>query len=152
MSNLKIEIKNHIKNVGALPSRVEGYLQDRLSFPNPKWIENDKYGYWQGNTPEELSFFHRGAAGYQIPRGFINKLFQVLDYNRIPYQVIDRTRILPEVEFNFKGTLRPYQNEAIEAILGQRFGVLEAPPGAGENHHGVKYNRQTNATIPNFDP
>ncbi|MBI5603123.1 MAG: DEAD/DEAH box helicase [Deltaproteobacteria bacterium] len=137
MEKLQIKISNHVKIVGALPSRAEGDLRDRLTFPNPKWIENDKYGYWQGETPETLSFFQCGGAGYLIPRGFTNQLFQILDYYRLPYQVIDRTRILPEVEFNFKGTIRPYQDEAIEAIVGRRFGVLEAPPGAGKTIIGL---------------
>lgn len=132
MEKLQIEIKNQIKIVGSLPSRAEEYLRGRLTFPNPKWVENEKYGYWQGDTPETLSFFKREAAGYLIPRGFITQLFQILDYHRLPYQVEDKTRILPEVEFNFKGIVRPYQDEAIEAILGRRFGVLEAPPGAGK--------------------
>lgn len=132
MIKVKIELSNHIKFVGALPSKVENYLWDRLTFPNPKFVENDRYGYWNGSTPEELSFFHRTEDGYLIPRGFVGQLLQILDYHRIPYHVIDLTRLLPGVEFDFKGTLRPYQDEAVKAIIGRKFGVLEAPPGSGK--------------------
>ncbi|MBI4765092.1 MAG: DEAD/DEAH box helicase [Deltaproteobacteria bacterium] len=132
MAIIKIEIRSQIKIVGGLPSRAEEYFMGRLTFPNPKWVENEKYGYWQGQTPETLSFFQRGGEGYLIPRGFISQLFQILDYHRIIYQVEDRTRLLPEVNYNFMGNLRPYQEEAVKAVLGRRFGVLEAPPGAGK--------------------
>lgn len=127
-----VKISNQIEIIGTLPSRVEDCLRSRLILPNPKWIENEKYGYWQGETPETLSFFQRAGDSYRIPRGFIGQLLQILDYNQIPFRVIDRTRLLYEVKFDFKGELRPYQDEAVKAVLGRRFGLLEAPPGSGK--------------------
>ncbi len=132
MNKVKIELSNQIKIVGSIPSRAESYLRGRLTFPNPKWVENEKYGYWQGSTPETLSFFQRVDAGFLIPRGFISQLFPILDYHRISYEVIDRTRLLPGVQFDFTGSLRDYQQEAKENVLSRRFGLLEAPPGAGK--------------------
>lgn len=132
MGKIQIQISNQTTISGSLPNRTESYLRDQLTFPNPKWVENDRYGYWNGQTPEELSFFHRTQDGYLVPRGFIGQLIQILDFNRLPYQVFDKTRVLPKVNFDFKGTLRPYQNEAVKAVLGRRFGLLEAPPGSGK--------------------
>lgn len=129
---LNVSIQNQVELTGAIPPRTVDYLWGALTFSNPKFQENERYGYWNGQTPEELSFFHRTQDGYLVPRGFIGQLLEILDYHRLPYHVVDRTRVLPGVQFDFKGTLRPYQKEAIEAVLGRKFGLLEAPPGAGK--------------------
>jgi superfamily II DNA or RNA helicase len=129
---LTIQIKSNIQIIGTLPDQVEAYLRDRLTFPNPKYLENEKFNYWQGGTPEKLSYFHRTVDGYLLPRGFAAQLIKTFDYYHIPYKVVDLTRLLPPMDFSFQGDLRPYQCEAVKAILGRKFGVLEAPPGAGK--------------------
>jgi len=111
---------------------VEVYLRDRLTFPNPKYLENEKFNYWQGDTPAKLSYYHRTVDGCLLPRGFASQLIKTLDHYRLKCRVEDLTRLLPEVDFSFRGDLRPYQEEAVKAILGRKFGVLEAPPGAGK--------------------
>ena len=129
---LTVQISNQIQIIGILPGQVEAYLRERLTFPNPKYLENEKFNYWQGETPDKLSYYHRTIDGYLLPRGFASQLIKTLDYYRVKYQVEDQTRLLPEVDFSFRGDLRPYQGEAVKAILTRKYGVLEAPPGAGK--------------------
>lgn len=129
---LTIKISNQIQAIGNLPVTVETYLRGRLTFDNPKYQENEKFGYWQGDTPEKLSYFHRTLDGYRMPRGFAAQLLKTLRFHQVRHQVEDLTRIVPEVDFRFQGTPRPYQAEAVSAILGRRAGILEAPPGAGK--------------------
>jgi superfamily II DNA or RNA helicase len=129
---LTVQISNQILITGHLPVEVETYLRGRLTFDNPKYQENEKFGYWQGYTPEKLTFFHPIRDGYLLPRGFAAQLVKTLRQRRVPFRVEDRTRIHPEVEFSFQAALRPYQQEALEAILKRRSGVLESPPGSGK--------------------
>jgi superfamily II DNA or RNA helicase len=50
----------------------------------------------------------------------------------LPYQVIDKRRALPEVDFNFAGILKGYQDEAVKEVLSRDFNVLQAPTGSGK--------------------
>ena len=127
----------HIK--GQLPFEVWHHLKKRLTFTNPTWIENEKYGYWQGNTPRTLSFIRRSHKGLMtfIPRGFTGQLIASLSYYKLEYTLEDRTRRLPDVPFTFTGALHPFQQEAVDNLLKKRFGVLDAPTGSGKTVMGL---------------
>jgi superfamily II DNA or RNA helicase len=46
--------------------------------------------------------------------------------------IIDRRRLLPEIDFRFIGALRPYQQEAVAIAAKKSFGVIEAGTGSGK--------------------
>jgi superfamily II DNA or RNA helicase len=48
------------------------------------------------------------------------------------FQIEDRRRVLPEVDFQFRGQLRIFQQEAVKPILCRDMGTLAAPPGSGK--------------------
>jgi superfamily II DNA or RNA helicase len=104
----------------------------RLTFPNPTWLENDKRGFWNGATPRELCFARWDGNALVIPRGFTEQAKALLGRAGISVTLGDRRRVLPEADFTFTGTLRDYQQEAIDAMLKRGFGVLEAPTGSGK--------------------
>ena len=132
MTSIQIDISTHTLIRGSLPSRVDKYLADRLTFVNPQWEENEKYGYWQGDTPEYLSYLTETSEGLLVPRGVTHRLLKILDFNHVEYAVNDHTRALKEVFFKFKGQLYPYQKNAVTAAAKRRYGVLELPTGAGK--------------------
>jgi len=47
---MKYTITNKIMINGA-PEKFKAAVKERLTFVNPKWIENDKRGYRNGETP-----------------------------------------------------------------------------------------------------
>jgi superfamily II DNA or RNA helicase len=63
-----------------------------------------------------------------MPRGFIRQFIDIVG----DVEIDDRTRVLPEVEFNFQGTLDTFEENAIQDIMPRRFGILNAPPGSGK--------------------
>jgi len=130
-------MNNHITINGDLPFEVEDCLHQRLTFTNPAYVEKFERGYWTGDTPRELSFFDRTDEGLVIPRGFISQLLSILNRYGLDYSVDDKTRSLPEVPFKFRGQLYPFQEEAVEAVLKNRFGVLNAPTGSGKTIMGL---------------
>jgi superfamily II DNA or RNA helicase len=50
----------------------------------------------------------------------------------IDYQLDDRRRCLPPVDFDFRGELRAFQEAAVEQMLARDFGTLSAPTGSGK--------------------
>lgn len=107
-------------------------LRERLSFPNPQWLENEKAGRWNGRTPKTLWFAEWNGAEQVIPRGYTAQAMSYIRSRGVEVRIDDRRRALPPVEMNFSGVLRPYQEDALEAILKRDFGVLQAPTGSGK--------------------
>ncbi|MBW1926327.1 MAG: DEAD/DEAH box helicase family protein [Deltaproteobacteria bacterium] len=103
-----------------------------MTFANPKWLENNKRGYWNGRTPKLLKYYERTANGLLIPRGFIQQLIGIARAQGIRYRLEDRRRILPEADFSFRGELKPFQKTAVEDVLAHDFGTLSAPTGSGK--------------------
>ncbi len=68
----------------------------------------------------------------KVPRGSHKKMLRYLENHNIDYRVLDKspeTKIKP---FRFTGEFRNGQEEAIDAMLKRRRGVLCAPPRSGK--------------------
>lgn len=134
---MTMEITIHMDNAvrileADLDPGVVKRIEADLTLPNPKWEQVEKYGRSRRRNfqPEMLSFFQRQNGVLILPRGYVNHLL-----NRIgssPYLIVDRTRTLDAVDFGFRARLHPYQLAAARDLTARRYGVLEAPPGAGK--------------------
>jgi len=129
---LKIFIKNNIK-LSNIPLELRQILVRRLTTPNPKWIENNRMGRWNGKTPENLCFYREtDAGGLILPRGFARQLILLCREKDVDYKIDDNRRSFSPVEFNFTGRLKSFQQTAVDTMLKKDFGTLNAPTGAGK--------------------
>ena len=121
-----------------VPTEIRQLLMKRLEMPNPKWIENERMGRWNGNTPQSLNFYENEPhGGLIIPRGYIRKLILNCRNRNINYELIDNRRELASVDFDFHGSLRPYQQSAVKKLLSKDFGTLSFPTGSGKTVVGL---------------
>ena len=135
--DLKITIDASIK-LNPVPDALMEQLADRFQLLNPKWLENERMGRWNRGTKKTLRFYRRfGKTGIVIPRGYARQLLRQLKREQIPYTLDDRRRTQPEIDFAFNGELKPFQNEAVEAMLKRDFGTLSAPTGSGKTVMGL---------------
>jgi hypothetical protein len=51
-------VSNRITIHGA-PEQFKTAVRKSLTFANPKWVENDKRGYWNGKTPKHLKCYEQ---------------------------------------------------------------------------------------------
>jgi superfamily II DNA or RNA helicase len=114
------------------PESLKGEIKDRLTVQNPLWIENAKMNRWNGNTPRLLRYYEEGHSGLILPRGFFPQLICIAKRFGERFQIEDRRRILPQVDFQFHGQLRPFQEEAVKRMLSMEMGTLTAPTGSGK--------------------
>ena len=127
-----IDLSNKL-TISEDPEFLESVIQDRLTFANPKYLDNLKMNRWNGETPEYLKFYDYAENGDMIlPRGFISQLVSLCRHYGSEFKIEDRRRILPKVEFTFEGQLRPFQMQAVNAMLSRDFGTLSAPTGSGK--------------------
>jgi superfamily II DNA or RNA helicase len=113
---------------------LEKELKSRLTIDNPQYTAAKKYGRWVGKKLKpQLKYYDPVPGGLRFPRGFANRavLFCREFTGKDPI-IIDRRRLLPELDFSFCGVLRPYQQEAVAAAEKKSFGVIEAGTGSGK--------------------
>ncbi len=112
----------------------EQELKNRLTIENPQYIAARKYGRWIGKKLKpQLKYYEPVPGGLRFPRGFANQA--VLLCRRFlgcDPEIIDRRRLLAEVDFSFHGELRPYQQVAVDAAEVKSFGVIESGTGSGK--------------------
>ncbi|MBE0586023.1 MAG: DEAD/DEAH box helicase, partial [Desulfofustis sp.] len=78
-------------------------------------------------------YYEQVPDGLRFPRGFSNQAVLLCreHLGRDP-QIVDNRRLLPEQDFLFRASLRPYQHYAVQAVCSRSFGVLEAGTGSGK--------------------
>ncbi len=130
-SPLTIVVSRDLRLQGG-PDALYDDLVDRLTFFNPKWVENERMKRWNRGTPKVLKFYDREKGGLRIPRGYLRQLILQCRHDGIDHRIIDRRNNLPPVDFGFNGTLREYQEEALRIMLPRDFGTLCAPTGSGK--------------------
>jgi superfamily II DNA or RNA helicase len=113
---------------------LEEALKKRLTIDNPEYLAAKKYGRWIGKKMKpQLKYYESVPRGLRFPRGFSNQAVLLCrEIGGHDPEIIDRRRLLPEVDYEFHGLLRPYQRRAVAAISRHSFGVLEAGTGSGK--------------------
>ena len=128
-----VHIDNYIRILESdIPLKTIKKIEADLTLPNPRWEQVENYGRGKRRNfqPEHLFFFWRKSGVLILPRGYISTLKKVLKDTE--YSIVDRTRLQSKTDFICRHTLHPYQKRAVEVLSKRRFGVLEAPPGAGK--------------------
>jgi superfamily II DNA or RNA helicase len=114
------------------PPALERELCQRLTVPNPKHVGAVKAGRYAGHLPERLAYHARTADGLVGPRGAEAIVRSMAREHECHLEVVDRSRVLPEVDVSFCGELRPYQADALKRVTRWPSAVLRAPTGSGK--------------------
>ncbi len=131
--NILIHVDNLIRILEAdLPEAVVQAIEADLTLPNPRWEQVETYSRSRRRNfqPEFIRYYKRKSGVLLMPRGYIHTLRHRL--KAVSFTVVDKTRTLDPVDFVCRARLHPYQASAVKDITSRRFGVLEAPPGAGK--------------------
>jgi superfamily II DNA or RNA helicase len=113
---------------------LEKAFKSRLTIDNPQYIAAKKYGRWIGKKLKpQLKYYEPVPGGLRFPRGFSNQAVLLCrEYTGKTPIIHDRRKLLPEINFQFSGVLRPYQQKAVAVAAQKSFGVIEAGTGSGK--------------------
>ncbi len=128
---MNIRISNHLE-ISHAPQTFAQNLREMFTILNPRWVDNDKMSRWNGSTVKWLTFYESRPTGLTIPRGAIGLILELSRQQGIPVTISDHRRTLPAVEFNFVGTLKVYQEKALQDVLSREMGTQQAPTGTGK--------------------
>lgn len=109
-------------------------LQNQLTLVNPKWDMASRMNLPLWGIPPKLKYYRRENAKLVIPIG-------MLDAVRIqfPKASYTDTRKIPDMApVKFKGLLRGYQRESVEALKKHDTGVLCIKTGGGKTQCAIK--------------
>lgn len=113
---------------------LKAIIRQNLTIINPKYQAAKRYSRWIGKKLKpRLYFFQEHRDRLSFPRGFVNQAILLSrEITGTAPEIVDNRRRLPPMDFAFHGTLRHYQQEAVDAVLRHSFGVLEAGTGSGK--------------------
>lgn len=113
---------------------LEDALKTRLTIANPKYTAAKKYGRWLGkNVQATLKYYELVPKGLRFPRGFANQAVRLCrEFQNESPEIHERRVLLAQEDFCFTGSLRPYQQLAVEASKKRSLGVLSAGTGSGK--------------------
>jgi superfamily II DNA or RNA helicase len=132
MVTLKVKNRVQLAPIDQLPDILVKQLKEHLTFVNPVWIEHKKLGLSNWKTRRTLSFLRQYKDKLIMPRGFLPHLVGILRRAALDYELEDQRRVLPEVNFQFMGNLKDFQEEAVGAMSAWDFGTLAASTGSGK--------------------
>lgn len=112
------------------------YCKSTLSFPNPDYIKREEKGKWTGNTQREIVLFERAGNRLYIPFGECQKVYKRFknDITRLDVRICP----LRAREYGSNINLYDYQENAVQAVLRAKNGILVAPCGSGKTQMGLE--------------
>ena len=118
-TNLKASIQNKIRRMAAIS--------------NPVFYKNRAIGTSNYDTPRWIYLGKDHLSGYiQIPRGLQDELLARLKLTDIDYVIEDERQQGRNINVDFKGELRPEQDEALKELIKYDNGILHAATAFGK--------------------
>ncbi len=93
--------------------------------------------HWEGGHPKYFDYLCRDEIDYLIPKGALQRLKRLFEELSIQYILVDKTRRFSEIDFEFKLKAYRHQHQAINAILSNKFCVVNAPTASGKTVMGL---------------
>lgn len=130
-------VSNAIRIENPTPQCRSRYI-GMLTFENPEFAKKENMGLWTGGTPRVISLMKSGPDWIEIPFGMLYDVFENQAYFE---RITNKTAAgHSNAEIYYRSTIKPYdyQEEAIQAALKGRNGVIVAPCGSGKTQIGIE--------------
>lgn len=133
---MHITISNEVTIIN--PTReILDYCRQELVITNPEYIKKERMGFWVGDTPRELELYVKNGRDIIVPIGVFRHIKKLIDSQRLPCSY--------ETDFGYNGwvyygngmDLYDYQQRAVQEMLNNGFGILQAPTGSGKTQMGL---------------
>lgn len=128
---MKLTIEKSI-HLAEIPKDLRQDLISNFTLPNPKYIDAVKFKRQTCGIDRELKFYVTTlGGGLSLPRGAGSEIYKIASKVG-KTEVLDNRHSLPDIDVQFNGVLRPYQQQAVDGILVKEQGVVEAGTGSGK--------------------
>lgn len=103
-----------------------------LELENPEYTKKQRLGLWTGRTPLKLYLYEINGNSIIVPFGCLRSL--------MPYLTTDTIQTFaPSEKVDFGGDipLYDYQQQAVDEMYRNHYGILQSPAGSGKTQMGI---------------
>ncbi len=115
-----------------LPPAMLNRLLRLAAFQNPEFYKAQAMRLSTFDKPRVIACGQEFAQHIALPRGCLKETLALLEAHKIRPEVRDERYAGTEIEAEFQGQLRKFQEEAVEQIIGHDEGIVSAPTAFGK--------------------
>ena len=133
---MEIKFSNEITINGSTPE-ILAWCKKELVIDNPEYAKKERMGLWVGNTPRTLSLYKCNGEALILPIGAFKHIRGILDRSKdvcfFKTDLADNNNVYYGADIN----LFDYQQEALQAMIKAKYGILQSPAGSGKTQIGI---------------
>lgn len=129
---MRVTVGNQVR-VEDPSQQIVDWCKKNLVIPNPDYAKKVRMNLWLGNTPKNLFLMAWEGNTLVLPYGCL-KTILALAYGA---EVVRDFSTPVDVDFKCSVPLYDYQEDALEAMLGAYYGILQSPAGSGKTQIGI---------------
>ena len=116
-------------------AEMQMWCKKKLTIPNPNYQKKLRMHFWLGDTPAKLSLYEQDGDTLILPFGTLRTLPDCITNEA--YFVSS----FADADDVFYGgcdvPLYDYQSAAVDAVVAQKYGILQSPAGSGKTQMGI---------------
>lgn len=130
---MQIAVSNTLTVTDPTPDMLM-WCKRNLTIVNPDYAKKARMNLWLGNTPKTLSLYENRGNELVLPFGTLRS---------IPKEITDKaifiSEFAPPVEVDFQADvpLYDYQEDAVQAMIAAKYGILQSAAGSGKTQMGI---------------
>lgn len=128
-----IEVSNTL-SVNNPTKELMTWCKKNLVIANPEYARKARMNLWLGNTPKMLYLYEIRGDTLVLPFGVLRSL---------PKSITDKALFVSEfatpveVDYDTSVPLYDYQEEAVNAMITAKYGILQSAAGSGKTQMGI---------------
>lgn len=128
-----IEVSNTL-SVNNPTKELMTWCKKNLVIANPEYAKKARMNLWLGNTPKMLYLYEIRGDTLVLPFGVLRSL---------PKSITDKALFVSEfatpveVDYDTSVPLYDYQEEAVNAMIVAKYGILQSAAGSGKTQMGI---------------
>lgn len=128
-----IEVSNTL-SVNNPTKELMTWCKKNLVIANPEYAKKARMNLWLGNTPKMLYLYEIRGDTLVLPFGVLRSL---------PKSITDKALFVSEfatpieVDYDTSVPLYDYQEEAVNAMVAAKYGILQSAAGSGKTQMGI---------------
>ena len=128
-----IEVSNTL-SVNNPTKELMTWCKKNLVIANPEYAKKARMNLWLGNTPKMLYLYEIRGDTLVLPFGVLRSL---------PKSITDKALFVSEfatpieVDYGISVPLYDYQEEAVNAMIAAKYGILQSAAGSGKTQMGI---------------
>lgn len=111
------------------------WCKKNLTLPNPDYAKKARMHLWLGDTPKTLSLYEQRGNTLILPFGTLRSL---PDFIKNEAFFLSDFAAADDIFYGGCDVpLYDYQSAAVDAVVAQKYGILQSPAGSGKTQMGI---------------